>query len=137
MKDHQDDKKSSQYFACPCCGYPTLSERGGYEICPLCSWEDDGQDEADAHEVWGGPNGNYSLKEAQENFRKYYTMYSPSDKNKFELTTVKKNGLGKIVLDKVALKKDIIKKYQTFQTLDNEAERQKLMEEIMTLEEQL
>ncbi|WP_198674015.1 CPCC family cysteine-rich protein [Chitinophaga alhagiae] len=26
---------------CPCCGYITLSERGGYEICPICFWEDD------------------------------------------------------------------------------------------------
>ncbi len=30
-------------FPCPCCGYLTLSEaeRGSYEICPVCLWEDD------------------------------------------------------------------------------------------------
>ena len=33
---------------CPCCGYLTLDERGGYEICPVCYWEDDGQDDHDA-----------------------------------------------------------------------------------------
>ena len=29
---------------CPCCGYPTLTERAGYEVCRICAWEDDGQD---------------------------------------------------------------------------------------------
>src|ERR1700736_2803504 len=27
---------------CPCCGYPMLDGRAGYDICPLCDWEDDG-----------------------------------------------------------------------------------------------
>ncbi|WP_276483359.1 CPCC family cysteine-rich protein [Paraflavitalea pollutisoli] len=48
---------------CPGCGYPTLTQRKGYEICLVCNWEDDGQDEAQADEVWGGPNGNMSLTE--------------------------------------------------------------------------
>ncbi|MGZ5243079.1 MAG: CPCC family cysteine-rich protein [Bacteroidia bacterium] len=43
-------------YSCPGCGYPTLSERGGYEICSVCNWEDDGQDESQANEIWGGPN---------------------------------------------------------------------------------
>ena len=47
--------------SCPSCGYMTLSERGGFEICSFCYWEDDGQDNADADEVMGGPNGHYSL----------------------------------------------------------------------------
>ena len=29
-------------YACPCCGYKTLDEIGGYDICPYCDWEDDG-----------------------------------------------------------------------------------------------
>ena len=29
-------------FKCACCGYATLSERGTFEICSLCHWEDDG-----------------------------------------------------------------------------------------------
>src|SRR5689334_21768855 len=55
-------------FACPCCGYLTLDERGGFEICAVCFWEDDGQDERDAEVVRGGPNGGLSLRDAQRNF---------------------------------------------------------------------
>ena len=32
-------------IACACCGHATLSERGVYQICPVCFWEDDGQDD--------------------------------------------------------------------------------------------
>jgi len=66
-------------FSCPCCGYPTLGGRGECEICVLCSWEDDGQDAADADEVRGGPNKGYSLTEAQQNFETYLVKYPPAD----------------------------------------------------------
>jgi hypothetical protein len=52
--------------SCPCCGHVTLSELGGYEICDECGWEDDGQDDHDAHIVRGGPNGRESLNAARE-----------------------------------------------------------------------
>ena len=39
---------------CPCCGFVTLPERGADDICPVCFWEDDGQDDHDADEVRGG-----------------------------------------------------------------------------------
>jgi len=29
---------------CPCCDYVRLAERSNYLICPVCFWEDDGQD---------------------------------------------------------------------------------------------
>ena len=35
----------------------------------LCFWEDDGQDDRDADEVCGGPNGTLSLTEARASFR--------------------------------------------------------------------
>ncbi len=54
--------------ACPCCGYLTLGERGGFEICDVCFWEDDGQDDPDAEIVRGGPNGHLSLSDARRNF---------------------------------------------------------------------
>jgi hypothetical protein len=60
---------------CPCCGYPTLRVRGESEICALCDWEDDGQDDADADEVRGGPNGDLSLTEARQNFADHWSMY--------------------------------------------------------------
>ena len=70
---------------CPCCGYPTLDVRGDYEICLLCDWEDDGQDSDQATEVWGGPNGDYSLEEARNNFLKNFVMYQDhTDNNSLE-----------------------------------------------------
>ena len=56
-------------YACPCCSYLTLAERGGYDICPVCFWEDDGQDDHDADLVRGGPNYSLSLTAARANFR--------------------------------------------------------------------
>ena len=56
-------------YACPCCGYKTLTERGGYEICPVCFWEDDGQDDQDADDVRDGPNDTLSLTQARANFK--------------------------------------------------------------------
>jgi hypothetical protein len=57
-------------YRCPCCCCRTLTERAGFEICPVCYWEDDGQDCHDADEVRGGPNGSLSLTQARENFRR-------------------------------------------------------------------
>ena len=50
-------------YACPCCGYKTLPDRGAYEVCPVCWWEDEGV------EPWeySGPNGQ-TLVEAQQEF---------------------------------------------------------------------
>lgn len=53
---------------CPCCGYRTLGARSDYEICPICWWEDDGQDDRDADIVVGGPNYELSLTQARANF---------------------------------------------------------------------
>jgi hypothetical protein len=64
-------------FNCPCCGYPTLPELNAYEICELCNWEDDGQDDETAEEVWGGSNSDYSLSEARRNFKLHRVMYEP------------------------------------------------------------
>jgi hypothetical protein len=62
-------------YPCPCCGFPTLHEEAVYEICPLCSWEDDGQSDIDADDVWGGPNGELSLSAARQNFADHLTIY--------------------------------------------------------------
>ena len=57
-------------FKCPCCRYKTLDSRGGFEICPVCFWEDDGQDDHDADEVRGGPNSTLSLIQAREAYKR-------------------------------------------------------------------
>lgn len=53
-------------YPCPCCGELTLFERGGDEICTVCKWHDDGQDDHDADVVRGGPNELLSLTQARE-----------------------------------------------------------------------
>ncbi|WP_433348355.1 CPCC family cysteine-rich protein [Micromonospora sp. CA-111912] len=52
--------------ACPCCA----SKTGG-GTCPVCFWTDDGQGDADADVVRGGPNGDLSLSLARLNFAIY------------------------------------------------------------------
>ncbi len=59
------------FYRCPCCRYPTLPMRGGFEVCAVCYWEDDGQDAHDADRVRGGPNGNLSLTQAIANFENF------------------------------------------------------------------
>jgi hypothetical protein len=75
---------------CPCCGFPTIDLRGTFEICSLCAWEDDGQDDAarlgneasaSPDTVVGGPNHDYSLTEARRNFAENVTAYRPSDRD--------------------------------------------------------
>jgi hypothetical protein len=53
---------------CLCCGSRTLTAPGIFELCPVCWWQDDGQDESDADVVRGGPNGSLSLTVARANF---------------------------------------------------------------------
>ncbi|GAB4199638.1 MAG: hypothetical protein Fur006_50470 [Coleofasciculaceae cyanobacterium] len=49
-------------YACPCCGYMTLNQEppGTYLICPICFWEDDGEQDCSSNQV--------SLRQAQRNF---------------------------------------------------------------------
>jgi hypothetical protein len=48
---------------CPCCGYKTLPDRGAFDLCPVCWWEDEGV------QPWehSGPNGQ-TLVEAQQEY---------------------------------------------------------------------
>lgn len=58
------EKMPRRFFTCPSCGFPTLNEKGSYEICTICDWEDDGQDDANAGQTLGGPN-KMSLTESR------------------------------------------------------------------------
>ena len=51
---------------CPCCDYYALPERAAYSICPICYWEDDGQD-LDRLDELSGPN-HITLRQARQNF---------------------------------------------------------------------
>jgi Cysteine-rich CPCC len=53
---------------CPCCYSRTLTGRRHFQICDVCYWEDDGQDDVDADEVLGGPNGTLSLTQGRANY---------------------------------------------------------------------
>lgn len=61
---------------CPCCGRRSISERFSYEICRICWWEDDGQDNQNADRTQGGPNYGISLTQARINFIKH-GIYDP------------------------------------------------------------
>ena len=43
------------HLSCPCCGSSVLRERGAFEICPVCGWEDDPAQSADP-DLEGGAN---------------------------------------------------------------------------------
>jgi hypothetical protein len=63
-------RQNLKIFTCPGCGYPTLSNRGVFEICIVCDWENDRQDDKTADEEWGSPNGSLSLTENRINIGK-------------------------------------------------------------------
>ncbi len=62
-------RRADLRYRCPCCYYKTLQIRGSYDICPVCFWEDDGQDDMGADIIRGGPNGGLSLAQARQNYR--------------------------------------------------------------------
>jgi len=55
-------------FRCPCCGCKTLAAPCAMALCPVCWWEDDGQEDADAREIRMTVNGHLSLDEAREHY---------------------------------------------------------------------
>jgi hypothetical protein len=66
---------AESHFRCPCCGYRTLNAPGALGLCPVCWWEDDGQDDEDAQETRFTVNGQLSLSQA----RNYYAACGASD----------------------------------------------------------
>jgi hypothetical protein len=64
------DAASGLPLRCPCCGNKTLRQRGAFQICQVCFWEDDGQDDHDADVVRGGRNGQLSLTQARANYQR-------------------------------------------------------------------
>lgn len=56
---------------CPCCEFKTIGERGAFEICAVCFWEDVGQDDHNADKILGGPNGPLSLSQGRLNYKEF------------------------------------------------------------------
>lgn len=52
-------------FTCPCCNYKTILEKGNYEICPICFWEDDGSNDLLKY----SHVNHMTLKNAKDNFK--------------------------------------------------------------------
>jgi cysteine-rich CPCC protein len=75
-RDLSDAAQVCGHFLCPCCKFPTLSECAGDEICDICKWQDDGQDDGDAAVHYGGPNDEFTLNEARRNFLSHGNMYA-------------------------------------------------------------
>ncbi len=84
--DHYLKENKIEIFTCPGRGYPTLGERGGYEICTVCHWEDDYQDDENADEIWGGPNGSISLTENRLEIGKKLKEYSKKLNKELEMS---------------------------------------------------
>jgi hypothetical protein len=55
-------------YRCPCCGHKTLDAPSALELCPICWWEDDGQEDRDAAEIRLTVNGQLSLSQARANY---------------------------------------------------------------------
>ena len=64
---------AQERYRCPCCGCYTLPVRGGYDICPVCFWEDDNPAEEydqPAPERPTGPN-HVHLWQARRNYQAF------------------------------------------------------------------
>ncbi|MBI3649559.1 MAG: hypothetical protein HY231_00745 [Acidobacteria bacterium] len=58
---------STPQAQCLCCDYISLPERGTYLICPICFWEDSGQD-IDELDLPSSSNHGLTLREGRNNF---------------------------------------------------------------------
>jgi hypothetical protein len=75
---------------CPCCDYISLPERNNYLICPICFWEDDGQD-IDQIDDESGPN-HITLRQGRLNFKEFgacvrdmiKNVLNPQERTKYE-----------------------------------------------------
>ena len=67
-----------ELFKCPCCGYNTLTEifnqeeGTGYDICPLCGWEDDGTTDINEYRaINNGSIADYRQKLSSKGINKW------------------------------------------------------------------
>lgn len=65
-RERSASESASSLCQCQCCDYFTLSERGCWELCKVCFWEDEELD-FDAPDFVSGAN-HITLREGRENF---------------------------------------------------------------------
>jgi len=70
-------------FSCSCCGADTLTERNGWDICPVCWYEDAGQDNINSRYTYVGPDSGFHLYSQRINFIRY-GIGRPERKDLFE-----------------------------------------------------
>ena len=63
---HQGGPMADRKYQCNCCGFRTLTVSNGYEVCPVCFWEDDPVQNEDPQNS-GGAN-SLSLEQARRNY---------------------------------------------------------------------
>jgi hypothetical protein len=109
---------------CPCCGYDTLGKESDYEICWLCSWEDDPIARIDPsietlHRL--------NLNQAKVNFKKYLQIFDPSFPNFVDNNTeeIMKN------------KREVIVLFELMNKETNEVERENIIQKIVLVEEKI
>lgn len=68
--DEYLSNKTVQLFTCPGCGFPTLNTREEYDICNVCNWEDEQENEEQADEILGNPNYDLSLNRNRINIER-------------------------------------------------------------------
>lgn len=76
---------SEKKFPCPICGTKCLSEeRGSFDICPVCGWEEDGYQQKYPDEA--GPNDYWTLTEARKAWENGETLFEryPNPKDRKE-----------------------------------------------------
>ncbi|MBK1897372.1 CPCC family cysteine-rich protein [Chryseobacterium paridis] len=54
-----------ELFTCSCCSYKTILEKGNYQICKVCFWEDDGGNDGSKY----SHVNHMTLNEAKDNFK--------------------------------------------------------------------
>jgi hypothetical protein len=68
MQPSAGDSPPEARFRCPCCGFKTLEAPAAMALCPVCWWEDDGQEDDDASDIRLTVNGHLSLTEARASY---------------------------------------------------------------------
>ncbi len=76
--------KVEKLFACPCCGYLTLTPPYDFAICRVCRWEYTGVDQ----DIYSGPN-HMTLQEGKANFKLHGACDLASVKYKEEMPSNK------------------------------------------------